>query len=162
MHACSVAQLCLVLCDPWNIACWAPLSMEFSRWEYCSELAFPPAGDLLDPGIKPTSLVSPTLAGRFFTTVPSWKPTHLHTNTHLHTHTHPQHGVLPTERSLSLNLHLWTPTAFLPLFGPRAKAPKQRRAVTQCCVVGTGWNLQGTPAGAEGKCFHLQWHLFER
>ena len=29
-------------------------------------------GDLSDPGIKPSSILSPALAGRFFTTVP-WK-----------------------------------------------------------------------------------------
>ena len=51
---------------PWNIAHQAPLSMGFSRQEYWSGLPFPPPGDLLDPGIKPTSLVSPELAGRFF------------------------------------------------------------------------------------------------
>ena len=37
--------------------------MEFSRQEYRSELPLPAPGDLPDPGIKPTSLVSPTLAG---------------------------------------------------------------------------------------------------
>ena len=35
------------------VACQAPLSMEFSRQEYCSELPIPPPGDLCDPGIKP-------------------------------------------------------------------------------------------------------------
>jgi len=44
--------------------------MEFSRQECRSELPFPPLGDLPDPGIKPTSLVSPALAGGFFTTEP--------------------------------------------------------------------------------------------
>ena len=44
-----------------------PLSMEFSRWEYWSELPFSPPGDPPDPGIKPASLGSPALAGRFFT-----------------------------------------------------------------------------------------------
>ena len=34
----------------------------------------PPPGDLPDPGIKPTSLTSPSLAGRFFTTQPPGKP----------------------------------------------------------------------------------------
>ena len=48
--------------------------MEFSRQEYWSGLTFPPPGDLPDPGIEPTSLVSPALAGRFFTTEPSGKP----------------------------------------------------------------------------------------
>ena len=36
-------------------------------------LPFPPPGDLPDPGIKPESLASPTLAGRFFTTALSGK-----------------------------------------------------------------------------------------
>ena len=33
-----------------------------------TELPFPPAGDLPNPGIKPASLWSPELAGGFFTT----------------------------------------------------------------------------------------------
>ena len=52
----------------WTVACQAPLSMRFSRQEQWSELACPPSGDLPDPGIKPTSLMSPALAGGFFTT----------------------------------------------------------------------------------------------
>ena len=36
--------------------------------EYWSWLPFPTPGDLSNPGIKPMSLASPTLAGRFFTT----------------------------------------------------------------------------------------------
>ena len=28
---------------------------------------FPPSGDLSDPGVEPASLMSPALAGRFFT-----------------------------------------------------------------------------------------------
>ena len=51
----------------------APLSMEFSRKEYWSGLPCPSPGDLLDPGIKPTSLVSPTLAGGFFNTSATWE-----------------------------------------------------------------------------------------
>ena len=51
----------------------APLSMEFSRKEYWSGLPCPSPGDLLDPGIKPTSLVSPTLAGGFFHTSATWE-----------------------------------------------------------------------------------------
>ena len=37
-------------------------------------MPFPPPGDLPDPEIKPASLVSPALAGRFFTTEPPGKP----------------------------------------------------------------------------------------
>ena len=40
---------------PWTVARQAPLSMGFSRQEYWSGLPFPSPGDLLDPGIKPTS-----------------------------------------------------------------------------------------------------------
>jgi len=40
--------------------------MEFSREEYLSGLPFPPPGDLPDPGIEPTSPVSPALEGGSF------------------------------------------------------------------------------------------------
>jgi len=45
----------------------APLSMGFSKQEYWSGLPFPPPGDLPDPEIKPSSLMSLELAGGFFT-----------------------------------------------------------------------------------------------
>ena len=72
--ACSLAQLCLTLCDP--IDCSPPgcSVMEFSRKEYWGGLPFPIPGDLSDPGIETASLVSPALAGRFFTAVPPGKP----------------------------------------------------------------------------------------
>ena len=44
----------------WTVACQAPLSMGFSRQEYCSGLPFPPPGDLSNSEIEPTS---PALAG---------------------------------------------------------------------------------------------------
>ena len=53
---------------PWTAACQAPLSMGFSRQEYWSGLVCPSPGDLLEPGMKPESLMSPALAGGFFTT----------------------------------------------------------------------------------------------
>ena len=42
--------------------------MGFSRQEYWSGLLFLPPGDLPDPGIEPTALAFPALAGIFFTT----------------------------------------------------------------------------------------------
>ena len=51
--------------------------MGFSRQEYWSGLACPPEGDLPDPGIKPSSLMSPALAGGFFTTEPPGSLAHL-------------------------------------------------------------------------------------
>ena len=46
---------------PWTVAQQAPLSMGFSRQEYCSGLPYPPPDDLPDPGIKLMSPVSPAL-----------------------------------------------------------------------------------------------------
>ena len=66
MHA-KLLQSCPRLATPWTVACQAPLSVGFSRQEYWSGLSCPPPGDLPDPGIKPTSLTSHALAGRFFT-----------------------------------------------------------------------------------------------
>ena len=56
---------------PWTVAHQPLLSTEFSRPEYGSVLPFPTPGDFPDPGIEPTSCVSPALAGGFFTTAPS-------------------------------------------------------------------------------------------
>ena len=50
-----------LLVTPWTIACQAPLPMEFFRQAYWSEVPFYSPGDLPDPGIEPTSPVSPTL-----------------------------------------------------------------------------------------------------
>ena len=61
----------------WTLACQAPLPMEFSRQEHWSGVPFPTPRDLPDPGIEPTSLVSPALAGGFFTTGPPGKPKRL-------------------------------------------------------------------------------------
>ena len=47
--------------------------MGFSRREYWSGLPFPSPGDLPDPGIELKSLVSPALAGGFFTTRATWQ-----------------------------------------------------------------------------------------
>ena len=49
------------------IAHQAPLSMEFSRQEYCSACPCPLPGDLPDSRVEP-HLTSPALAGGFFTT----------------------------------------------------------------------------------------------
>ena len=57
----------------WTVAHQSLLSMGFSRQEYWSGLLCPPSGDLPNPGIKPASLVSSALAGRFFTTSAPWE-----------------------------------------------------------------------------------------
>ena len=55
MHVQS-RQSCASLCDP--VDPQAPL---------------PSPGDLPDPGIEPGSLMSPALAGKFFTTSATWE-----------------------------------------------------------------------------------------
>ena len=57
----------------WTVARQAPLSMGFCRQKYWSGLPCPPPGDLPEPGIEPESLVSPALAGGFFTTSATWE-----------------------------------------------------------------------------------------
>ena len=73
MHAKSL-QSCLTHCDPVDyIAHQASLSMGFSRQEYWSVFTCPPSGDLPNPGVKPISLTSPALSGRFLTTRATWE-----------------------------------------------------------------------------------------
>ena len=70
-HACCNIQFFVT---PWTIAHWVPLSIGFPRQEYWSRLPFPTSRDLPDPGMQPTSLASPALAGEFVThTVPPEK-----------------------------------------------------------------------------------------
>ena len=59
---------------PWTVALWALLSRGFSQQEYWSGLPFPPPDDLPHPGIELESLVSPAVAGRFFTIEPPGEP----------------------------------------------------------------------------------------
>ena len=56
---------------PWTVACYGPLSMEFSRQEYWSGLPFPSPRDLPDPRIEP---VSPELPMASFITEPPGNP----------------------------------------------------------------------------------------
>ena len=73
MHACQLASALSDSASPWTVAHQAPLSMGFSRQEYWSGSPFPPPGDLPNPGIEPLSVISPALAGGFFTTSAAWE-----------------------------------------------------------------------------------------
>ena len=74
MHACvcvlalSRVQLFVTL---WTIRHQAPLSMGFPRQEYWSGLPFPPPGIFPTQESNPCLLLSPELAGRFFTIRPT-------------------------------------------------------------------------------------------
>ena len=64
MHAKSL-QSCLTLCNPARLLC---------LWDsQGSGLPFPAPGDLPDPGMESESLMSPALAGQFFTTSTTWQ-----------------------------------------------------------------------------------------
>ena len=63
-----------LLTTPWTASHQAPPSKGFSRREYWSGLLYLPPGDLPNPGIKPTSVKSPALVGRVFTTALLGKP----------------------------------------------------------------------------------------
>ena len=54
-HCCvfSYARIFAIL---WTVARQAALSLGFSQQEYWNGLLFPPPGDLLHPGIKPSSV----------------------------------------------------------------------------------------------------------
>ena len=62
---------CALSCGPMHCSYQAPLSTGILRQEYWSWFPLPSLRDLPDPGIK---LVSPVLAGGFFTTEPPVKP----------------------------------------------------------------------------------------
>ena len=66
----SRVQLFAIL---WTVARQTPLSMGFSRQEYWSGLSCPPPGELPNQGTEPACLMSPALAGRFFTTSATWE-----------------------------------------------------------------------------------------
>ena len=78
----SCVQSCLALCDSMDCRQPGSLSMEFSRQEYWKGLAFPPSGDLPEPGIEPVSPKSPILQ---VGSLPPWTigkaPSHLTSGT---------------------------------------------------------------------------------
>ena len=85
MHVCVCVCTCVyvrmralalsyVFATPQTAACQAPLSMEFYRQEYWSELPLPPPGDLPNPEMELLSFASPALANGFVTIMPPEKP----------------------------------------------------------------------------------------
>ena len=73
MHA-KLLQLCPILCNPVDNS---PLGFSvygiLQARVYWSRLPFPSLGDFPDPRIELTSVVSPALAGGFFTTRATWE-----------------------------------------------------------------------------------------
>ena len=68
----EVAQSCPTLCDPMD--CGLPGSSHgIFQARVLEWVPFPSPGDLPHPEIKPASLKSPALAGRFFATSATWE-----------------------------------------------------------------------------------------
>ena len=61
-----LCQSCPTLWDPMDCSSQTPLFVGFPRQEYWGGMPFPPLGNLHNSRIKPTSLMFPALAGRFF------------------------------------------------------------------------------------------------
>ena len=71
-HA-KLLQLCLTLCDPMDLSppgfsVHGILQARVLVW-----VAMPSSRGSSDPGIKPASLMSPALAGGFFSTITTWE-----------------------------------------------------------------------------------------
>ena len=71
-HA-KLLQLCLTLCDPMDLSppgfsVHGILQARVLEW-----VAMPSSRGSSDPGIKPASLMSPALAGGFFSTITTWE-----------------------------------------------------------------------------------------
>ena len=76
LRACVLSRFTCVqpFATLWTVAHQTPLSMGVSGQEYRSGLPCPPPGDLLDPGIKPASPVSPELQADSLCTESLGKP----------------------------------------------------------------------------------------
>ena len=79
VYPCPCPCACVISCVQlyamsWTRAHQALLSMKFSSQEYWNGLPFSTPGDLPDPVMKPTSLVSPVWAEGIFTIAPHRKP----------------------------------------------------------------------------------------
>ena len=66
-------QSCLTLCDPVDSSLPGPSVLGILQARILEWLPFPPPGALPHPDIKPMSLLSPPLAGGFFTTSGTWE-----------------------------------------------------------------------------------------
>ena len=72
VHLLKVSQ-CVMSLQPHGLQpSRLPCPWYFSRRKYWIGRPFPSPGNLLDPGIKPMSLTSPSLAGRFFIPGATW------------------------------------------------------------------------------------------
>ena len=72
-YVCSVAESCLTLRDPMNCSPQGSPVRGILQAKILEWVAISSSRDLPNPGIKPTSLMPPALAGRFFSTRATWE-----------------------------------------------------------------------------------------
>ena len=70
---CVCFKLHLALSDSMNCSLPGSSVLGLLQARILSELPCPSPGDLSHPGIEPAPLLSPALAGRFFTTSATWE-----------------------------------------------------------------------------------------
>ena len=74
MCACSVLQLCPILCDPVDCSPAGSFVHGIIQARILEWIATSFSRDLPNPGTEPVSLESPAFASGFFITAPPWKP----------------------------------------------------------------------------------------
>ena len=113
--------------------------MRFSKQGYWSGLPCPPLGDLPNPRIKHTSVMSPVLADRFFTTSATW------------------------EAHIKIYLYIYIYKWWLEKFAHKTKEMKRcettrrgkRGSAVMCKKSSSGWHWRSSPGlkGWEGLPF---------
>ena len=113
------------LCDPVDCIRQAPLSMGFSRQEYCSGMPFPSPGGLPNPGIK---FGSPALQADSFSSEPPGKPQYGSQTSRIRY----QDSIARISDLVSSELHIW----FQLIRGQNVQRISSSRMFMQDTVVG--------------------------
>ena len=73
MRVHSITQSCPTLCGPMDCSLPDSSVHRILQAGILEKVAMPSFGDIPNPGIKPASLMSPALAGEFFTAGTTWE-----------------------------------------------------------------------------------------
>ena len=123
----------------WSAVHQAPLSMGFSRQEYWSGQTFPSLGNLSDPGIEPVSLMSPALAGGFFTISATWEA-----------------SVSQRESRSVVSNSLWLRRLYSPW-----NSPGQNTGVGSCSLLQGIFPTHFPSQGSNPLLLHCRWILYQ-